>query len=378
VLATKEMEKLIGNYPVQVPDAILAEAARREAALAELQKRRTAFMGALRLNSTAAFFAAEQKPPKLPLGHSIGAAESLRGVLINGRLSSGKEMLWGGEIVEAPQGSGAKLSFDAIGQIVLPSGAKALLATENVGVYADNAVTTRVLAAQLLQGNLRIKFDPQASGYVRAGDSVIAASRGANFRVEMREGTGAVDVEQGAVMVIGNWSLLAPSFVLDERTGKALRDEPRYQLRPAHLNSTLTVVAGGTKQLQMRVTNEQSQAVANVPVQFILNGPGVLGTSMFGLPRLEARTDSQGIAVVTYNAMAAVGTATVTATIPGSPAAATTTINVTTQKPGFASWQGGLPAVLVGAAAIGIGVGVWANRKEKFPIQGRGDLIVIP
>ncbi|MBS1807704.1 MAG: hypothetical protein JST84_05895 [Acidobacteria bacterium] len=377
-LTAKKLENLIGNYPVQVPDTILAEASRREQALADLQKRRTTFMSSLTMNTTATFFAAEQKQRNLLLVHNIGAAESLRGVLINGHLSSGREMLWGGEVLEAPPGSGAHLSFSAIGQVVLPSGARAKLTTETVGVTAGAAAATRVLAAQLLSGNLHVKFDPQASGYVRAGDSVIAASRGANFRVEMRDGDGAVEVNQGSVMVIGNWPLLAPPLALNERTGKALLDEHRYQIRPVTLHSSFAVAPGGTKQLQMRVTNERNQAVANVPVLFALKGPGSLGATVFGMSSLEARTNAQGIAVVTYNAAASVSTATVTAAIPGSSATTTTTANVTAQRPPFASWQGGLPAVIVGAAAVGIGVGVWATRRDKLPIKGSGDTIIIP
>ena len=248
-------------------------------------------------------------------------------------------MLWGGEIVEAPRGSGARLSFTSIGQVVLNSGAKAKLTTEAVGLATTMQPTQRVLAAQLLSGDLQVRFDPQASGYVRAGDSIMAATRGANFRVEMREGNGAVDVVNGSVMVIGNWPLLAPP-VSKNADGKTRLDAKSYNLRPANLSGTINVGVNGSYPIQMRVTDELNRPVANVPVRFSVQGTGSLGVAALGLTSSEVRTDARGIASVPYNAAATVGTSAVTAEVPGTNATAKTTANVRTQEPGFKSWQG--------------------------------------
>ena len=381
-LATKKLEKLIGNFKLSVPNTVVGEAARREKALDELNQRRNAFMRSISVTSSAAFFSDRSAKPTnvstTSMARTIGAAESLHGLLVNGRLTSGREMLWGGEIVEAPRGSGARLSFTSIGQVVLNGGAKAKLTTEAVGWTTTMQTTQRVLAAQLLGGDLQVRFDPQASGYVRAGDSVMAATRGANFRVEMRAGNGAVDVVNGSVMVIGNWPLLAPP-VMKDAEGKTRLDAKSYSLRPANLSGTINVGANGSYPIQMRVTDELNRPVANVPVRFSVQGTGSLGVAALGLTSSEVRTDTRGIASVPYNATASVGTSTVTAEVPGTNATAKTTANVSTQKPDFKSWQGGLPAIITLAAAVGIGAGLYAVQKNRSPaITGKGDALIVP
>ena len=316
--------------------------------------------------------------PPGSINNTIGAAESLQGMLVNGRLTSGREMLWGGEVLEAPKGSGARLSYPALGHVILNGGAKAKITSESLGLVTANQPTQRVLATQLLSGDVSLRFEPTASGYVRAGDSVMAGTRGASFRVEMREGNGAVDVTNGSVMVIGNWQLLAPPVIRDEATGKVKLEGQTYNIRPANLSQMFSVGLNSTHSIQMRVTDSQNRPVADVPVKFTLNGAGTLGVTAFGTNSLEVKTDARGIASVPYHASATVGSSNVTAEVPGTNAKTTTTANVTTQQPGFNSWQGGLPAILTLAGAVGVGLAVYANRKDRNPITGKGDLLVVP
>jgi hypothetical protein len=333
-------------------------------------------MRSISLSSSNAFFAERKNQAPQSLGRSIGAAESLHGLLVNGRLTSGREMLWGGEVVEAPRGSGARLAFPTIGQVVLNSGAKAKVTTESVGLVTAGQSTQRVLAAQLLNGDVQVRFDPNASGYVRAGDAVLAATRGASFRVEMREGNGAVDVTNGSVMVIGNWPLLAPPMTRDETSGKARLTTDNYQIRPANLAGAFTVGVNGSHAIQMRVTDAQNQPLADVPVKFTLHGAGALGMTKFGLNSVEVKTNANGIAVIPYHAPAEAGAARVTAEVPGTDATTTTTANVTTQRDSF--WQGPWPAVITFAGAVGTGLAVYATRKDRFTIRGKGDLVIVP
>lgn len=386
-LATKKLEKLIGSFKLSVPPTVVAEAARREKAMDDLQQRRQAFMKSISISSAGTFFAERDersagrttaKPIVTPaLSRTIGAAESLHGMIVNGKLTSGREMLWGGEVVEAPQGSGARLSFTSIGQVVLNSGAKAKLSMENVGLATTMQAPTRVLATQLLTGDVQVRFDPQASGYVRAGDSVLAATRGANFRVEMREGNGAVDVLNGSVMVIGNWPLLAPAVTKNDE-GKAHFETKTYNLRPANLNGAIQVGVNKSHPVQIRVTDEANRPVADVPVRFTLQGAGTLGTAVVGLTSAEVRTDARGIATVAYNATAVTGVSTITAEVPGTSTATKTTATVT-NEPAFRSWGGGLPAIIVLGAAVGLGLGVYAIQENRRPIiTGRGDAVIVP
>ena len=376
LLATKKLEKLIGNFKLSVPNTVVAEAARREKALEDLNQRRNTFMRSISLSSSSAFFADRINKPTTTFDRSIGAAESLHGMIVNGRLTSGREMLWGGEVLEAPKGSGARVAFPTIGHVFLNSGAKAKVSTETVGLVTPGQPSQRVLAAQLLNGDLQVRFDQNASGYVRAGDSVMASTRGASFRVEMREGNGAVDVTSGSVMVIGNWPLLAPPVTRDEASGKTRLATKSYNIRPADLAGSFAVGLNGSHTIQMRVTDEKNLPVADVPVKFTLSGAGALGMTKFGLNTIEVKTNANGIASIPYHATAHVGSANVTAEVPGTGATTTTTANVTQYKDSF--WQGGWPAVLTFAGAVGAGLTVYALRKDRVTITGKGDLLVVP
>lgn len=375
-MAAKKLEKLIGNFKLAVPTAVVAEAARRDRAMEELNQRRNMFMRSISLSSSNAFFAERAVKPTTSLARSIGAAESLNGLIVNGRLTAGRESLWGGEILEAPRGSGARVALPSIGQVVLNSGAKAKVTTETVGLVALGQPAQRVLAAQLLKGDVQVRFDANASGYVRAGDSVLAATRGASFRVEMREGNGAVDVSNGSVMVMGNWPLLAPPVMRDETAAKTRLETKTYNIRPANLAAAFTVGVNRSFPIQMRVTDEKRQPVANIPVKFTLHGAGALGATKFGLNSVEVITNEQGIATLPYHAPAEAGTATVTAEVPGTSATTTTTANVSAQSSDF--WQGPWPAIITLAGAIGIGAGIYATRNDRLPIRGKGDLVVVP
>ncbi len=376
LLAAKKLEKLIGNFKLSVPNTVVAEAARREKAMDDLSQRRNVFMRSISLSSSSTFFADRVNKSTTLLERSIGAAESLHGMIVNGRLTTGREMLWGGEVLEAPKGSGARVAFPSIGQVVLNSGAKAKVSTESVGIVKVGQPTQRVLAAQLLSGDVQVRFDPTASGYVRAGDSVMAGTRGASFRVEMREGNGAVDVSNGSVMVIGNWPLLAPPVMRDEAAGKTRLEAKTYNIRPANLAAAFSVGLNRSHTIQMRVTDAQNQPVADVPVKFTLNGAGALGATKFGLNSVEVRTNANGIASIPYHATANVGSANVTAEVPGTNATTTTTAKVSQQNDSF--WQGQWPALVTLAGAVGAGITVYALRKDRITITGKGDLLVVP
>ena len=375
-LAVKKMERLIGSFQIKAPQIVLAEASRREQAMQDLNAKKASFLRSLSLTNSGAFYGATrtERSPLVSMTKTIGAAESLSGILINGKLSTGRESLWGGEILEAPKNSGARLTFDSLAQISLNSGAKAKVSIEKTGAQAD----TRVLATQLLSGNVNLKFDSEASGYVRAGDSVMAASRGANFRVEMREGNGALDVNSGSVMVIGDWRVIAPAVIKDSKTGKVGFDSKTYSIKPANLNSMFNVGVKGSRSIAMRVTDENNKPVSEAAVKFTLEGSGMLGSAMFGTNTAEVLTDKEGIAKIVYHAGKVVGAATVNAEVQGTNAKSATRANVTSQDDNFFSWRGGLPAVIVAAAAIGIGAGVWATRKDQLPIKGIGDAVVVP
>ena len=153
-----------------------------------------------------------------------------------------------------------------------------------------------------------------------------------------------------------------------------------YNIRPASLNSIFQVGVNRTRNIQMLVTDEQNKPLADLPVRFTLKGAGSLGATMFSSNSIEVRTDAKGIATIPYNAGATTGTTPITAEVPGTNVTTTTTANVTRDEPGFFSWHGGFPAVVVASAAIGIGAGVWAtkDKRSNLPIQGKGDAVLIP
>jgi hypothetical protein len=169
-------------------------------------------------NEAAEFYVA------LPADY-IGQIESDGAVLIDGRLAHRAERLRGGELIQTPGSSGARISLDSLGQITLTS--QAVVRVNVVAVGTEARSLSRVLVASLIKGEMSVQLGRGSSGYIQAGSSGFVALDGASFRVSIRDGRAMVSLVKGTVEEIGNWTVIIPSALLEaESTGQGSTPSP--------------------------------------------------------------------------------------------------------------------------------------------------------
>src|SRR5215212_6852192 len=90
-----------------------------------------------------------------PIGAINENSHGISRVIINGRMAGGEQMVWGGELIEAPSDRSVRVSFDSIGQVTLNRGAMVRFGT----ALADpDGAGRRVLVASLINGGLRVNL----------------------------------------------------------------------------------------------------------------------------------------------------------------------------------------------------------------------------
>jgi hypothetical protein len=271
-------------------------------------------------------------------------------VVINGRLSEGDQIIWGGELIEAPANRAVRVSFDSIGQVTLTRGAMVRFGT----ALADPEDAGRhVLIASLITGNMQIRLEPDSGAYVEAGGSRFTASRNARFSVTVEEGIATVETITGSVT-----------------TEQQPVGQRRYILRPPPgQGATLSVAARSTRQVQIQVTDENDRPIPDLPLLFSLGSPclGSLGLGAGAGALFREKTDNRGIATVPWIAGAARCLGSITVKVEGTEDSFTYQSEV--RQPSFWSVKNSL---LVGAAAAaagaGIGIAVTSGGGNKEPI----------
>ncbi|MGH9836063.1 MAG: hypothetical protein ACREBD_26885, partial [Blastocatellia bacterium] len=286
----KVIEKL-GNWAIKAPAEIVSASISPKATGAPASRDSIKDQVRNRLGPMRPALSASARP--------IGAVESLGAVMINARLNQGAALLWGNELIRAPEGMIATASLDAIGQVTLTGGSQARLMT------ATSSAGRTTLAVSLLTGSAIFKLQPAASALVEAGGSKFIAARGSRFRVMLVEGRAVIDAASDGVLEMGDWKLTGLSD-LPQIAGQAGQTAARrYVVRPVGLNSNLVVRARATRQIQVRVTDENDRPVPDVPVIFLLSSSG--GQSVGALGPLASTTakvftDTTGIASVEFAA----------------------------------------------------------------------------
>lgn len=124
----------------------------------------------------------------------IGTLESFGKTFIDGRLAQGRELLWGGELIQAPAEMGVRIQLEGAGQVTLARGSAARFAT------AKPRFEGNVLIAALERGEIKVALAPTATAYVEAGDEAFSATLGASFRLGLSESGTALNVLSGAVL----------------------------------------------------------------------------------------------------------------------------------------------------------------------------------
>jgi hypothetical protein len=313
----------------------------------------------------------------------IGSITSLGALLINEQLTPRNAVLWGNELIQAPATMGTTATLDELGQVTLASGARARLMAHTSGTMAHD-----VLAATLLEGSATFKLQPEVAACVQAAGATFVAARGARFRVLIVEGRAVIDAASDNVMEMGAWPLgglnLLPGLMAQVGQGGQQPLARRYFVRPVGLNSNLVVRARSTRQIQVRVTDENDDPVRGAPVIFLLSGAsgkslGVLGATTLAAATGKVFTDAQGIASITFTAGAEPAAGTISATVEGTDASWIGQINLVKVVPGFWSPQNLAPmAITAAAAGVAIGVGASVSKDDQVPVQPSGGPVIKP
>ncbi len=341
---------------------------------------------------TALSPASSSKPRQLNFSaseQSIGRVESVGTIKINQLSVSRQSLLRGSELIQAPDDANARATFDGIAQVILASGSQARLMTPTVGGVNGN----RVLAASLLSGSLVIQLDASTAGYAEVAGSTFLAARGTRFRAMLVEGHAVFEVVEGAGFEKGEWALALPQSaaellktITQTPTQQPLQvGQRRYLVRPVGLNSNLVVRARSTRQIQVRVTDEDDRPVTGVPIIFSLGSQGGSSIGTIGAVGATASgsndrvfTDAQGVASVSFTAADVPTTGSITATVEGTNYSWVGQINLIKVTVGFWSPQNAVPVLVTAGAAAAIGTIKAATKDDKVPIQPIGSTIIKP
>ncbi|HEX5731230.1 MAG TPA: hypothetical protein VF131_00230 [Blastocatellia bacterium] len=252
-----------------------------------------------------------------PIGklHSFGAAT------INGRRTEGEQMIWAGDMIEAPANSSVRVSLDSIGRITLRNSGKARLAIAYE--MANHNTVRRVLIAWLVKGDLTAQLEPNSSAYVEAWGSAFSSSSGASFRLTIREGQPVVDAVSGAVWAV---STRQPEYILQrvsiDRSGR-MTDLGNREIRKRKRQlEPITVRLTGKRPTRTvaftpgpGAAQQDFEPIANELLEFQItldNPTAVIGA--MNPPQKE--TDQRGIASSNFEASSISGTGTLRVTAP--------------------------------------------------------------
>src|SRR6185436_1758314 len=123
-----------------------------------------------------------------PIGAIVGNITGPGAAMIDGRVASGQQSIWGGELIQSPKEATVRVSFDSTGDAALANGSLARFAV----VPEDDG--KQVLVASILRGGVNFKLRPEAGAYVEAAGSAFAASAGARFIVSVVDGNAALKI----------------------------------------------------------------------------------------------------------------------------------------------------------------------------------------
>ncbi|MEN3330876.1 MAG: hypothetical protein V7641_241 [Blastocatellia bacterium] len=126
----------------------------------------------------------------------IGAVYSSEAMAINNRRVQGQQIIWDGDLLETFAGANANAWLDLVGQVTLANRATVRLTAE-----LDEDQRHPLLVAALIKGDMAVRLASEASAYIEAGDSAYSASRGASFRIAMRDGKAVIHEVSGAVTI---------------------------------------------------------------------------------------------------------------------------------------------------------------------------------
>src|SRR5262249_2398563 len=160
--------------------------------------------------------------------------------------------------------------------------------------------------------------------------------------------------------------LAAASFV----RLKAQDAQRRYLITP--MQAMYDVKARNTRQVQVRVEDDDKKRVPNLPIIFSLGG------NNGSLRPTTALTNSQGIATVQFPAAAQPMRGSITAQVQGMQFSTTMQIAVLKAVPGFWAPQNAIPVFSALGTAAAIGAVEVINKEEPLKVKAVGAPTIKP
>ncbi len=410
----KPEASLITWPAITLPDAIVTSVSRKKStALAEsatnialtradtgpkvssalTDEKRTAFLRSLNLTpgisavKDATSLSPAARLSANPLEGMIGTVEAPSAMKINGRPVRGKEVLWDGELLEAPAEMLARVTLNGIGSVALAAATRARISTATVRL--NDQSLRRVLVASIVSGDCVVRLQPESGAFVQAFGQAFAASGGAHFRLGAREGRAVVDVTSGIVESIGRYvvELMPPSLTMlhDLAVTKEQTTPRKYRIAAAGSGYQTVVPLNGSRELKFKVTDDHGRIAAGIKVRFELKAldqavgivPGSFGFALINSATWNATTNTVGEVTVPYSAGANPGSVSVVASV-GDDQPQSAAIISSSGHSGFWTTKTAVPVLLTTAAMIGIGTTIAVTRGDKLPIKGSGQTSIVP
>src|SRR5262245_26662009 len=302
----------------------------------------------------------------------IGAVESIGAIKINGKTApDGKGLIWGGDLIQLPQGFNAQVVIGSFGQITLQGGAEVKFSTRN---HQSETHSTQTLLVELTDGSVTLKLDPRTSAYLSARGAFFTALPGASLRFGVREDRAFAEALSGVVTEFGSWAVTPPPPVMLAAASfvrlKAQDAQRRYLITP--MQAMYDVKARSTRQVQVRVEDDDKKRVPNLPIIFSLGG------NIGSLSSTTALTNSQGIATVQFTAAAQPMRGSITAQVQGTQFSTTMQIAVLKAVPGFWAPQNAIPVFSALGTAAAIGAVEVINKEEPLKVKAVGAPTIKP
>lgn len=294
---------------------------------------------------------------KLPAA-PIGSVSSLEAVAINGNNAGRQGLLWNGDVIHTAPGASAQVLLGAVGSITLRGGSAVKVASDAI---------THALFATILNGEMSVALKPESAAKIEVAGAGYIATKGAQFRASVRDGQAYVTATEGRVVSVGNFAL----GLYDKEVATAVAEQqqagPRkYLIKPLNLGTNTEIRARSTRNLQVRVTDENDRPVPDAPVLFLLGGGGSgsgNAGSLSGQTSLHATTNSQGVAQVNFTASDSAGSNTkIKVQVEGSDAVWEGTLSVISAQAGFWAPQNAGPIFGIVGAAVGFGIYKYTTR----------------
>lgn len=302
----------------------------------------------------------------------IGTVESIGAIKINGKTApEGQGHIWEGELIQLPHAFNARVVIGSFGQVTLQGGTEVKFSTRN---HQNETHSTRTLLIDLTNGGGALTLDPRTSACLSARGAIYTALPGATLRFGVREDRAFAEALSGVVTEFGSWSITPPPPVMLSAARftrlKAQAAQRRYLITPTQ--AMFDVKARSTRQVQVRVTDEDNKPVEALPIIFSLGGNiGVLTSS-------TAVTNSQGLASVQFTAASQPTQGSITAQVQGTQFTTTMQVAVLKAVPGFWAPQNVIPAMSVLGTAAVLGVVEGITKEDPLKVKAVGSPTIKP